>query len=87
MWYSTVRENTRENPDTPITKRKFAAMLAETHMKFYKPSIIVGKFQGARISPLNRDLVSVTSLKLSLTFTNSPVTFCKNNVPSKFKLR
>lgn len=51
MWYSTVRENTRENPDTPITKRKFAAMLAETHMKFYKPSIIVGKFQRSKDFP------------------------------------
>lgn len=55
-------------------------MLAETHMKFYKPSIIVGSFKGAGIFPVNRDAVSITSLKPSLTFLNSPVTSCKNNV-------
>lgn len=47
-------------------------MIAETHMKFYKPSIIVGSFKGAGFSPLNRDDVSITSLKPSLTYINSP---------------
>lgn len=49
-------------------------------MKFYKPSIIGGSFKGAGVSPLNRNAVSITSLKPSLTFINSPVTSCKNNV-------
>lgn len=49
-------------------------------MKIYKPSIIVGSFKGAGIFPLNRNAVSITSLKPSLTFINSPVTSCKNNV-------
>lgn len=80
QWYSTVRENTRKTPDTPINKKNFAAILAETHMKFYKPSIIGGSFKGAGIFPLNRNAVSITSLKPSLTFINSPVTSCKNNV-------
>lgn len=49
-------------------------------MKFYKPSIIVGSFKGEGVFPLNRDAVSITSLKPPLTFLNSPVTSCKNNV-------
>jgi hypothetical protein len=73
QWYSTVRENTRTNPGVPITKKNFAAKLAETHLKFYKPSIIVGSFKGAGIFPVNRNAVSVCSLKPSLTFAASPI--------------
>lgn len=55
-------------------------MLAKTHMKFYKPDIIVGSFKGAGIFLLNRNAVPITSLKPPLTFINSPVTSSKNNV-------
>lgn len=40
-------------------------MLSETHIKCYKPSIIVGSLNGAGNFPLNRDTVFVTFLKPS----------------------
>ena len=70
QWYATVRKNTRDTPDKPIGKRNFAAKLAETHLEFYKPKIIVGSFKGAGIFPVNRNAVSDKSLKPSLTFMN-----------------
>ena len=71
--YATVRENTRTNPGAPITKRKFAAKLADTHLKFYKPSIIAGSFKGVGIFPVDRNAVSLSSLKPALTFVGTPV--------------
>jgi hypothetical protein len=72
QWHATVRKNTRDTPDKPIGKRNFVAKLAETHLEFYKPKIIlvVGSFKGAGNFPVNRNTVSDKSLKPSLTFMN-----------------
>ena len=73
QWYATVRENTWTNPGAPITKRNFAAKLADTQFKFYKPSIIVGSFKGAGIFLVDRNAIFLSSLKPALTFVGSPV--------------
>lgn len=93
-WYTTVRKNTRLNPDKPITKKNFAAKLNETYLSFYRPSIVIGAFKGSGIYPVCRQAISNDRLKPSKTFTvtdedkeeEGPITSSnteENRVPEK----
>ena len=70
-WYTTVRKNTRENPGQPIGKRNFVAKLAEAHLAFYKPSIIINSFRSSGIYPVSRAAVPNDRLKPSITYSDS----------------
>lgn len=75
-WHQVLRCHSRENPGSPVGKDKFAELLKEAFLLFYKPLTVINSFKSTGLYPVDSTVITSIMLKPGLTFSEGDSQEC-----------